>query len=41
VEGERKSIEADLGPVVYLATLLGSNIEATMSSAHQCFRFAC
>ena len=30
VDGERKSIEADLGPVRYLATLLGSTDEQTM-----------
>jgi hypothetical protein len=30
VEGERKVVEADTGPVRYLATLLGSTDEATM-----------
>jgi hypothetical protein len=30
VDGERKAVEADLGPVRYLATLLGSTHEATM-----------
>jgi hypothetical protein len=30
VDGERKAVEADLGPVRYLATLLGSTDEATM-----------
>jgi hypothetical protein len=30
VDGERKVVEADLGPVRYLATLLGSTDEATM-----------
>ena len=30
VEGERKAVEADLGPVRYLATLLGSTDEQTM-----------
>jgi hypothetical protein len=25
VEGERRSVEADLGPVRYLATLIGAN----------------
>jgi hypothetical protein len=30
VDGERKSIEADLGPVRYLATLLGTTDETTM-----------
>jgi len=30
VGGERKAVEADLGPVRYLATLLGSTDEATM-----------
>jgi hypothetical protein len=30
VDGERKTAEADLGPVRYLATLLGSTDEQTM-----------
>jgi hypothetical protein len=30
VDGERKAVEADLGPVRYLATLLGSTDEQTM-----------
>ena len=30
VDGERKAVEADLGPVRYLATLLGTTDEATM-----------
>jgi hypothetical protein len=30
VDGERKAVEADLGPVRYIATLLGSTDEATM-----------
>ena len=30
MDGERKAVEADLGPVRYLATLLGSTDEATM-----------
>jgi hypothetical protein len=30
IDGERKVVEADLGPVRYLATLLGSTDEATM-----------
>ena len=30
VDGERKAVEADLGPVHYLATLLGSTDEQTM-----------
>jgi hypothetical protein len=30
VDGERKAVEADLGPVRYLATLLGSTHEQTM-----------
>ncbi|HEY2229779.1 MAG TPA: hypothetical protein VGI22_18980 [Xanthobacteraceae bacterium] len=30
VDGERKAVEADLGPVRYLATLIGSTDEATM-----------
>jgi hypothetical protein len=30
VDGERKTVEADLGPVRYLATLLGSTDEQTM-----------
>jgi len=30
VDGERKAVQADLGPVRYLATLLGSTDEATM-----------
>jgi len=30
VDGERKAVEADLGPVRYLATLLGSTDEGTM-----------
>ena len=30
VDGERKAIEADLGPVRYLATLMGTTDEATM-----------
>jgi len=30
VGGERKAVEADLGPVPHLATLLGSTDEATM-----------
>jgi hypothetical protein len=30
VDGDRKAVEADLGPVRYLATLLGSTDEATM-----------
>ena len=30
VDGERKAVEADFGPVRYLATLLGSTDEATM-----------
>jgi len=30
VDGERKAVEADLGPVRYLATLLGSTDETTM-----------
>ena len=30
VDGERKAVEADLGPVRYLATLLGSTDERTM-----------
>jgi hypothetical protein len=30
VDGERKAVEADLGPVRYLATLLGGTDEATM-----------
>ena len=30
LDGERKAVEADLGPVRYLATLLGSTDEATM-----------
>jgi len=30
VGGERKAVETDLGPVRYLATLLGSTDEATM-----------
>jgi hypothetical protein len=29
-DGERKAVEADLGPVRYLATLLGSTDEQTM-----------
>jgi hypothetical protein len=29
VDGERKAVEADLGPVRYLATLIGSADEAT------------
>ena len=30
VDGERKAVEADLGPARYLATLLGSTDEQTM-----------
>lgn len=30
VEGERKAVEADLGPVRYLATLIGATDEQTM-----------
>jgi hypothetical protein len=30
VQGERKAVEADLGPVRYLATLVGATDEATM-----------
>ena len=30
VDGERKAVEADLGPVKYLGTLLGTTDEATM-----------
>jgi hypothetical protein len=30
VDGERKAVEADLGPVRYLATLIGSTNEQTM-----------
>jgi hypothetical protein len=30
VDGERRAVEADLGPVRYLATLLGSTDEAAM-----------
>jgi len=30
VDGERKAVEADLGPVRYLATLLGSTDEQIM-----------
>jgi hypothetical protein len=30
VDGERKAVEADLGPVRYLATLIGSTDEQTM-----------
>ena len=30
VDGERKAVVADLGPVRYLATLLGSTDEQTM-----------
>ena len=30
VDGERKAVEADLGPVRYLATLVGSTDEQTM-----------
>jgi hypothetical protein len=30
VEGERKAVEADMGPVRYLATLIGSTDEQTM-----------
>jgi hypothetical protein len=30
VDGERKAVEADRGPVRYLATLLGSTDEQTM-----------
>ncbi len=33
VDGERKAVEADLGPVRYLATLLGSTDEATSGDA--------
>src|SRR5215469_4433790 len=34
VDGERKAVEADLGPVRYLATLLGSTGEQTMRVVH-------
>jgi hypothetical protein len=30
VQGERKTVEADLGPVRYLATLIGTTDDATM-----------
>ncbi len=30
VEGERRTVEADLGPVRYLATLLGASDEAVL-----------
>ena len=30
INGERRAVEADLGPVRYLATLLGSTDEQTM-----------
>jgi hypothetical protein len=30
VEGERRVVEADLGPVKYLATLLGADDESVM-----------
>jgi hypothetical protein len=30
VDGERKAVEADLGPVRYLATLIGATGEQTM-----------
>ncbi len=30
VDGERKAVEADLGPVRYLATLIGATDDATM-----------
>ena len=30
MDGERKAVEADLGPVRYLATLIGSTDEQTM-----------
>ena len=30
VDGERKAVEADLGPVRYLATLLGTTDEVAM-----------
>ena len=34
VDGERKAVEADLGPVRYLATLLGSTDAQTMRYFH-------
>jgi hypothetical protein len=30
VEGERRKVEADLGPVRYLATLIGADNEAVL-----------
>jgi hypothetical protein len=30
VEGERRTVEADLGPVLYLATLLGADSETAL-----------
>jgi len=30
IDGERKTVESDLGPVRYLATLLGADDEATL-----------
>jgi hypothetical protein len=32
VDGERRKVEADLGPVRYLATLLGADSEAVLRS---------
>ena len=33
VDGERRKVEADLGPVRYLATLIGADSEAILLSA--------
>jgi hypothetical protein len=30
IEGQRKAVEADLGPVRYLATLIGADSETTL-----------
>ncbi len=30
IEGDRKTVEADLGPVKYLATLLGTDSESAL-----------